>query len=164
MIVISDTSPLNYLVLIQEIDLLQKLFGKVIIPQAVFDELHKNRTPAAVSAWIDSASSWIEIRQASNVDSTLTLGSGECEAISLAQELNADLILLDDRKARKIAIERGLAVAGTLNILEAAAKQGLVDLPTSFQALQQTNFRVSDDLLQEILKRNITGQKNTSNN
>jgi predicted nucleic acid-binding protein len=81
------------------------------------------------------------------------LGAGECEAISLAKELNADLILIDDRKARLAAIERGLTVAGTLNILELASIKNLLELSEVFDKLKNTNFRVSQILLDEALER-----------
>lgn len=154
MIIVSDTSPINYLVLIREIELLPKLFGKVVIPQAVLDELQQTGTPEAVKDWIDLRLQWLEIQNAKATDQTITLGAGEREAISLALELNADLVLIDDRKARKAAMTRGLNVAGTINILESAAKRGLVNLSQAFQKLEQTNFRIAPDLLTEILKRN----------
>jgi predicted nucleic acid-binding protein len=154
MIIVSDTSPINYLVLIREIDLLPKLFGKVVVPQAVLDELEHAGTPRAVRDWIASRPQWLEIQNAKTIDQTITLGAGEREAISLAVELNADLVLIDDRKARRTAIERGLNVTGTINILESASKRGLVDLQKAFKELKQTNFRVAPDLLTEILKRN----------
>ncbi len=154
MIIVSDTSPINYLVLIGEIELLPKLFGQIVIPQAVLDELRKSGTPEAVKNWIDSNPQWVEIQNAKAIDQTITLGAGEREAISLAMELNADLVLIDDRKARRAATERGLNVAGTINILESASKRGLIDLSEAFQKLEQTNFRIAPDLLAEILKRN----------
>ncbi len=154
MIIVSDTSPINYLVLIREIELLPKLFGKVVIPQAVLDELQQTGTPEVVKDWIDLRLQWLEIQNAKAIDQTINLGAGEREAISLALELNADLVLIDDRKARRAAMTRGLNVAGTINILESAAKRGLVNLSQAFQKLEQTNFRIAPDLLTEILKRN----------
>ncbi len=154
MIVISDTSPLNYLILIEEIDLLHKLFGSVIIPQAVFDELQNAGTPRAVTDWISQIPDWLEIKTASQIDQTVSLGAGEREAISLTEEINADLVLIDDRKARLLALERGLNVAGTINILESGAKRNLVILEDAFEKLQQTNFRIAPKLIEEILERN----------
>jgi predicted nucleic acid-binding protein len=154
MIIVSDTSPINYLVLIREIELLPKLFGEVVIPQAVLDELKQEGTPEAVKNWIASNPQWLEIQNAKAIDQTITLGAGEREAISLAVELNADLVLINDRKARKAAIERGLNVAGTINILESASKRGLVILAEAFKKLEQTNFRIAPGFLAEILKRN----------
>jgi predicted nucleic acid-binding protein len=143
MIVISDTSPINYLVLIDEIDLLPTLFGEVIIPQAVLSELQRAEAPNEVTAWLATNPAWLELRTVSVIDATIALGAGECEAISLAKEINARLVLIDDKKARQAAIERGLNVAGTLNILELASIKNLVELAEVFDKLQQTNFRAS---------------------
>ena len=153
MIIVADTSPLNYLVLIREIELLPSLFGQVIIPQAVWAELHAPGTPDVVREWADSAPSWLEIRSASFIDPGIKLGLGEAEAICLAAELHADQLLVDDRKARKIAIALGLAVAGTLNFLEAAARRDMVDLPNAIRKLQLTNFRAPADLVKLLLDR-----------
>lgn len=154
MIVVSDTSPINYLVLIQEIECLLRLFGKIIIPQAVLEELQQTKTPEAVKNWIASHPQWLEIQNVKTIDQTISLGAGESEAISIGLELNTDLILIDDRKARKAAIERGLIVAGTINILESASKRGMIDLSKSLQKLEKTNFRIKPDLIAKILKRN----------
>jgi predicted nucleic acid-binding protein len=81
------------------------------------------------------------------------LGAGESEAISLALELKADVLLMDERKGRREALARGIAVAGTLNILESAAARGLVNLPEAIIRLQRTSFRASPALLREILRR-----------
>ena len=81
------------------------------------------------------------------------LDPGEREAILLAQQLNADLILLDDMKARRIATERGLAITGILGILDQAATLKLIDLPTAVQSLQNTSFWASDSLFQKLLDK-----------
>ena len=137
--------------LIGEIECLQKLFGEVVVPQAVLDELEQTGTPKAVKDWVGSRPNWLKIQNAETIDETITLGAGEREAISLAVELRADLVLIDDRKARRAAIERGLTIAGTINILESASKRGFVDLSEAFQKLEQTNFRIAPNLLREIL-------------
>lgn len=151
MIIISDTTPINYLVLISEIDLLEKLYKRVIVPQAVVQEFHHPNTPPSVHSWINNPPAWIEIRSATVLDPTINLGAGETEAISLAIELAADYLLIDERKARKLATARGFAVTGTLNILEFAAIQEMVDLPTAMAKLQQTTFRAPADLVQMLL-------------
>ncbi|MEO6724873.1 MAG: DUF3368 domain-containing protein [Blastocatellia bacterium] len=151
MIIVSDTSPINYLVLIDEIELLPKLFEQVIIPPAVEKELRHPAAPKAVKQWINSPPAWLEIRDASALDPTIHLDAGETAAISLALEINADQILLDDKKAVKVAIARGLGVAGTLNVLELAAIRGWIDLPTVLAKLQKTNFRALPDLIQKLL-------------
>jgi len=159
MIIVADTSPLNYLVLISEVDILPGLFGQVIVPHAVWSELHAPGTPLVVREWADSGPSWIEIRTASFIDPRIKLGVGEVEAICLASELQADQLLVDDRKARKIALARGLMVAGTLNILEAAALREMVDLPKAIRGLQQTNFRAPEELVKLLLDRDAERKK-----
>ena len=80
------------------------------------------------------------------------LHAGEREAILLAEHLNAELVVLDEKAARRTAASRGLRVTGTLGILKAAAERGLVDLPVAVEHLKQTNFRASPRLLQLLLR------------
>jgi predicted nucleic acid-binding protein len=87
------------------------------------------------------------------VDPTLDLGKGESEAISLAIELNADEVLIDEKKARNVAIERGLRVIGTLGILDKAASNGLIDLHQAISKLKQTSFRATSEMIEELLKQ-----------
>jgi predicted nucleic acid-binding protein len=116
MIVIADTTPVNYLVLIQEADLLPQLFGQVLIPPAVFEELKDPETPAPVRAWLANAPAWLQVQPLhSQPDPKLDyLDDGEREAIALAEELKADQILLDEIDARKEAARRKLPFIGTL--------------------------------------------------
>src|SRR2546423_774916 len=102
MIVISDTTPLNYLVLIEQQELLVQLFNRVIIPQGVWKELQAEGTPESVRTWVDNKPDWLVVKQANfPADSALAaLGHGEQEAILLAQDLNADLLLMDDKDGR----------------------------------------------------------------
>lgn len=87
MIVVADTSPIHYLVLVGHIDVLHKLYGQVLIPGAVSRELQAVSTPAAVKAWITTAHEWIEVRTVAGPDEpALTdLDPGEREAITLAE-------------------------------------------------------------------------------
>jgi predicted nucleic acid-binding protein len=116
MVVIADTAPLNYLVLIGEQELLPALFGQVIIPEAVLRELQAAATPPAVRQWIASQPLWLATRRTSAVpDASLShLDEGEREAIQLAEELGADLLLIDERAARREAARRNLATSGWL--------------------------------------------------
>jgi predicted nucleic acid-binding protein len=155
MIVVSDTSPINYLILIGHIDLLPKLFQQITIPQAVQSELSDALAPSPVQAWISTPPSWLKIQPVNQAsDDTLDLlDPGERAAILLAQELNADLLLLDDMKARRIAQGRGVALTGILGILDQAATLNLIDLPTAVQRLQNTSFWASDRLFQTLLDK-----------
>ena len=156
MIVVSDTTPLNYLVLIKAIAALPTLFGRVFAPGAVIAELTDPRAPASVRAWASEPPSWLAVREPTHLDATLpgSLHAGEVHAISLARELGADWVLIDERKASRAAERCGLRVAGTLVILEEAGARGLLDYPAVRDRLvQETNFFVSDDVLRDSERR-----------
>jgi len=101
MLVVTDTTPINYLVLIGHVDILLSLYGHVVIPQAVVGDLQHPQTPAIVRAWIAAHPSWCTIQSPHGPpDSTLLyLGDGEREALMLFQELGADAVLTDDSEA-----------------------------------------------------------------
>src|SRR6266700_3502235 len=131
-VVVADTGPLNYLMLIDAVDLLPKLFDRIIVPVAVYDELTDDGTPAVVRAWIAQVPQWLEVmpnpdRSSDNAVAT-ALDEGEWAAIALAGAIGADLILMDDRDGVAIARAQGFAVTGTLGVLDLAAQRGLVDL------------------------------------
>jgi predicted nucleic acid-binding protein len=109
MIVVADTSPVNYLILISEIDVLTKMYGKVVIPHA----------PETVRTWIAKLPAWVEVRSPSNtLDASLAeLDEGQREAIMLASELGADQLIVDDRQGRYEAVKRCIPVIGTLGVL-----------------------------------------------
>jgi predicted nucleic acid-binding protein len=155
MIVISDTSPICYLVLIDGIDLLQKLYGRVIIPQAAYEELTAFESPAKVQSWIAQHPRWIEVQSVvgePNVELS-QLDAGECAAIALAEQMRANLVILDERAARKVAMGRGLKVIGLLGILGASADRGLVNFTMMIDRLRQTNFWASPQLIKLLLDR-----------
>jgi len=155
MIVVSDTTPLHYLVLIGEIHLLPALYGRVLIPPAVARELNARGTPDPVSRWSRSQPDWLELRAPERLPSDLPefLGPGEREAIALSQELHCDALLMDDWEGREEARRRQLNVAGTLRVLASAAEKGLTDLPAAISRLRATDFRASEKLLQSFLGR-----------
>lgn len=159
MIAVSDTSPINYLVLIGYVDLLGNIYEKVVLPRGVLHELHASGTPAAVRAWLGSPPNWLEVSDhASARDISLELlDDGEREAIMLAQHLNADRLILDDAAARREAIRLGIPVVGLLGILAEASHEGWIELSEAINRLHATNFHMSDDLAQRLL--NIDGQK-----
>ncbi|MBT9330473.1 DUF3368 domain-containing protein [Paracidobacterium acidisoli] len=154
MIVVADSSTLHYLVLITRIDILQKLYGRIYIPESVMIELSDMGAPSSVRHWVENLPSWIESRKLTNQDASIgLLGRGEQDGIALAHALGAELILLDDKAARKAAIRQGISVTGTLGVLGEAAKAGLTDLEAAIKELRQTNFRASGSLISEILNK-----------
>jgi predicted nucleic acid-binding protein len=153
MIVVSDTSPLNYLVLLGVEHVLPKLFGEVFVPPAVLAELARSETPVLVRRWASQPPDWLRLRAPASIMAGLDLDLGETEAISLFIELKADSLLIDDRKGRRAAAVRGLTTIGTLTMLEIAAQNGLVSLPVMIERLSCTNFRASRSMLDEALKR-----------
>jgi predicted nucleic acid-binding protein len=152
-VVVTDTSPINYLVLTNEIELLPRLFERVILPSVVEDELSSMGAPAAVRAWIATPPSWLEIIHSEHITPFAGLHWGESTAIAVAQALQADLLLMDERKGVKVARERGLNVTGILGIFELAARRGLIDLTTAFEQLRRTNFRAPAGVMESLLKR-----------
>ena len=115
MIAVADASPLCYLVLIGEIDLLPKLFGQVLVPYAVIAELLHPDAPEKVRAWASHLPTWIcaEDKPLATTVGLEKLRSGEQAAILLAESVKADLILLDEKAARRVAADRGLGSPGS---------------------------------------------------
>ena len=108
MIVVADTSPLNYLIRLGHPDVLREIYGRVLVPHAVLMEMQHPEAPPEVSAWASSPPAWLETMQVRQLDATLApeLGTGEREAISLALELHADVLLIDERAGRREAEAR----------------------------------------------------------
>ena len=100
-VIVSNTSPLRYLSVIGEQDLLPQLFGKVLIPTAVYQELAHESTPDRVQRYFLNPPTWLdvcEIKIADGNSSLLHLDRGEIEAILLAKQKQADLLLMDEKK------------------------------------------------------------------
>jgi|SRR5580658_1191205 predicted nucleic acid-binding protein len=155
MTAVADASPLCYLVLIGEIDLLPKLFVQVAVPQAVIAELLHEDAPEKVRNWASTLPAWIATSATADVVSggLEKLQAGERAAIILAESIKADLVLLDEKAARRVAAERGLRVTGLLGVLGEAATRGLVDLASAIDRLRKTTFRCSPALLKATLDR-----------
>ena len=153
MIVVSDTSPICYLILIGQVNLLERLYGTVVIPQIVANELSATGSPSVVQSWIAQPPDWLDIQPVELSQDTgfAQLDPGERCAILLAERIGAGLVILDDKPARKIAIERGLGIIGLLGILKDAADASLLDLEATFDQLQNVGFWVAPELLQRLL-------------
>jgi len=156
MIVVADTSHLNYLVLIGEVELLFALYDSVLIPVEVHRELQQPKTPPAVRAWASSIPSWCQVRVLRSVpDASLSeLDAGERDAIQLALETGVDTLLMDDNEGRREARRRHLYVTGTVAVLEKAAQRGLIEFRASLERLERTNFRLSAEIRDEFIQRN----------
>lgn len=152
-LVVADTSPIHYLAVIESIQLLPQLYDRVILPKAVLAELTHPRAPEAARRWAGALPSWAVIREATRIDLAGVLDAGEAEAIALAEELRADLVLIDEREARREAARRGIPVIGTVAILEEAAARNLIELPEAFARLLATNFRIDRSYLDDALRR-----------
>lgn len=153
MIVVSNTSPLCYVILIGCADTLPKLYGELHTTQTVLTELRHPDAPESVRAWVNTLPAWIKVHSdPSDPDASLaSLHAGERTTIRLAEQLRADVVLLDDSAARELAVQRNLKVSGLLGVLRDAAQSGLVELPTAVDRLRQTSFRASAELLKSLL-------------
>ncbi len=158
MIVVSDTSPLSGLAIVGQLSLLRGLYGQIVIPAAVAEELARGGQDDARISQVLTLS-WLEIRQPhdlsliSELRETYQLDRGESEAISLALELKADALLIDERLGRRQASRLGLSITGLLGVLLAAKKKELVSAvrPIVEALVSEANFRISDQLYLEVL-------------
>ena len=150
MTVVSNTTPLNSLILIKAAHVLPALFGRVYAPPVVVQEPAHPRSPEPVRLWAESFPEWLTVQEPSQIDPTLKLGPGEAAAITLAEELNADWVLLDERRGSRKAEGRGLRVAGTLAIIEEAGARNLLDYEeTRNRLVGETSFYATEDVLRE---------------
>ena len=155
MIVVSDTSPITNLAAIGHLDLLRQIYGQIIIPDAVFQELTSagGQHPGAVIQQLH----WVETRAVSNSLLVTALGveldEGEAEAIALAQELSADVLLIDEHLGRAAATRLGVRIIGLLGVLIEAKHRGLIqEIKAPVDALMKLGFRVKQDLYQRVLQ------------
>jgi uncharacterized protein len=161
-VVVADTTPIRYLTEIGCLDLLPQLFETVFIPVEVYEELQQPATPPLTRNLLKSPISWLKVKAFMNsAEEPLfrTLDKGEKAALMLGLHLNADLILIDERKGMAAAYRKGLHTTGTLGILILAAERNLVDLAEAFQRLRQTSFYCPDNLMQKLLaEQKIKGE------
>jgi predicted nucleic acid-binding protein len=152
-VVVADTGPLQYLLLIGQIELLPKLYGDVTVPTAVHGELEHRAAPEVVRHWAAAPPAWVTIvsAPASGDPRLQRLDAGEAAAITLALALPADLVLMDERAGVAAARARALNVIGTIGVLDQAARAGLVDISEAVTRLRATNFRHRPALLEELL-------------
>jgi len=155
-IVISNTTPIICLSILDKLDLLKYFYSKIIIPEAVHNEIiigRKNRY--GYNKYRES--DWIEIRSIKNQDLRkyyFDLDIGEAEVLVLADELNADLVIIDEFLGRKYAELIGLNLTGTLGILLKAKTVNKIEaVKPLIEKLQQEGIWLSDSLIKLVLKK-----------
>lgn len=149
MIIVSDTSPLTALLTVGTAELLPRLFGEVIIPEAVRDELL--RSHAALPAWL-------RVEAVKNSAETarfaMVVDAGEAEAIELAKEMHADRLLMDERKGRRLAAQEGIPVIGLVGVVLLAKRNRLI--PSARALLQRlehdAGMYLTDELREQALQ------------
>ena len=153
MIVVADSSPLLYLILLEQTPLLHRFYGDVLVPEAVAVELRAARAPQHVREWMSRPPSWIDVVRVTANEVALIaegLDPGERAAIALAERVGADLILIDETEGRAEAVRRSFRVTGTLGVLRAAAEEGLIDVREVLNRLGATNFYADEGLLDSL--------------
>lgn len=119
----------------------------------VIDEMDQSRSPDKLRRWIVNLPDWLELQQPnSQLRSVARLGRGEATAISLARELDADVILIDERDGTRVARAEGLFVTGTLGVLTTASRRGLIVLRVALEALAKTNYRYSPAMFDKLIR------------
>ena len=161
MIVVSDTTPLISLLKIDRIDLLERLFGQVLIPQAVFDELTADERFQLEADQIRQRR-FVIVKAVQNPESASILkratglDQGESEAIVLTDELNADLLLMDEAKGRAVSFQMGIKIMGTIGVLMAAYEENELtaeEVRTCVRGLQRAGRHIGQKHYQMLLDR-----------
>jgi predicted nucleic acid-binding protein len=155
LISVSDTSPLNYLIWIEEIRILPLLFDRILVPEEVVLELRNERSPAKVRNWAATLPRWIEVRRVSGAmlesQALVRLDAGERAAIALAADSGARRLLVDERRGTAVAEKLGITCTGTLGVLDQAAASKHLRLPEAIQRLASTSFRFPPQLIRQLL-------------
>jgi len=157
MSVVSNASPLINLARIGKIDLLRELYGELLIPEAVWQEVVIEGAGQPGAEEVRTAP-WIQAREVANKDLVRALrqdlDAGEAEAIALALEIGAELLLMDERLGRETARHLGVRYAGLIGILVEAKRKGLINaIKPHLDTLRDVaGFRVSDTLYIRVLQ------------
>jgi predicted nucleic acid-binding protein len=139
--VVSNMSPLHYLILVGCDRVLPLLYGQVFTPPAVLDEMRALSTPEVVRLWAESPPEWLKVVEPANIEDIPRLGhgkrgAGEKAAIALACEIQADVLVIDDKKGIQEAQKRGLKTVRMLTLVDSAAERGFInDLPEVLDSL-----------------------------
>jgi predicted nucleic acid-binding protein len=154
-LLISNTSPLFYLHRLRHLNLLQKLYQQIIVPEAVVDELNAGRDLGEDVPNVEDYD-WIEVRpvRAPELVRLITdLGAGEAQVLTLAIEEPGSLVILDDRLAREVARMRNIRITGTAGVILKAKQEGHISaVAPLLNRLIELDFRLSDNVKARILK------------
>lgn len=159
MIVVSDTSAISALFLIQRIDILPNLYGRVIVPPSVMRELLELEIQFGKDLSGLKSALWLTVIPVTNValfqKYRRVLDEGESEALTLMQELSADLLLIDEMLGRKVAQIEGIAHTGVLGVLLSAKAKGLLSFirPVLDDLITMAGFRISKALYERVLRQ-----------
>lgn len=155
MIVVSDATPLHYLILIGEIEIVPRILNEVVVPATVFRELNAEKTPQPVRTYLQDMPAWLSVANDTGIlDKELAdIDAGEREAILLTEHLGADALLIDDKAGREIAESRGIRIIGTLGLLEIAADMGFLGFAETLAKMKAAGFFVSRALEENFLAR-----------
>lgn len=157
MIIVSNTSPIINLAAIGRLELLQQLYGSIAIPQAVYHEIAVRGVgqPGAIEiqtlSWFDQ----YHVHDTALVQQLKQhLDAGESEAIALAIEIQADQLLLDERRGRTVAKQYGVSVIGLMGVLLLAKRQGLLETirPVLYELRTVAGFWIDAELFKQVLE------------
>lgn len=147
---VSDTGPINYLVQIEAIEILPKLFGGLWLPSAVLSELRHPKSLESLRTWASAPPPWVTVVDViPNLDAP-ALDLGERCALQLALDQGA-FLLVDERPARRVAAQFAIPHAGTIGLLKSAHHRGLIDFPQTITRLRQTNCFLPEPLIDSLL-------------
>ncbi len=158
MIVVSDTTPMISLMKAGQLELLQKLFGVVYIPGAVYRELTENEVLSrevkmvqeCEFIYVEEVNNWKSVNILRNFTG---LDAGESEAIILADEKQSDVLLMDEHKGRQVAKKMGITITGTIGMLAQAFDEGMLtreDVEGCIEWLKESGIRISEKLYQKL--------------
>jgi predicted nucleic acid-binding protein len=166
-VVIADATPLRHLATIHQIHLLNELYGRINVPHEVWSELQHAAVPQAVRLWIESNPPWVDVRSVSTAQSDESLShlhEGERKAILLAEELRADLLIIDDQAAWEAARTRGIDTVRTFAILELADERGLIpDFLQTIEDLKHSGFWAAERLWDSMRERHHARMRDRDN-
>lgn len=141
--VVSNTTPILSFMKLNRLDILEKIYKEIIIPEAVYQELEKGKSKYYIDI---SNEDWIKIFKVKNKNLIgqleKDLDKGEGEAIALSLEISADLLLIDEKLGRKVAKEKGIKISGTIGVLLKAKKKGIIKdvKPLIYELIEKGNY------------------------